>query len=176
MLLYQLPDLIDWPLVMAQPRYAGGHQAVMETIFGSNARVIAEHIDDDYQGTLAYAYEFGDGTVVILTDYFGSCSGCDAWEDASDSDARTLIQSMVHSARLFHNGVRGAYDYCTTVEDEAGEYPFHTASNLTVQLATILLNYVGICPRCGEMSIHIYEQGPAVCQPCLAQLQAVGEP
>jgi hypothetical protein len=107
----ELEKYIDWDLVIKQPRYAGGHEDVMFNIFGKNASVIAHWIEDDYQGSEAFAYQFPDGSVVLITDYFGSCSGCDAWEDATDEDAKGMIRDMVSSSRVFSN-IKDAIVFC----------------------------------------------------------------
>ena len=130
---HQLPRLIDWDLVMLQDRYAGGHIEVMQNIFGSSATVIAEYVRDDYQGGEAFAYLLYDGFVAIITDYFGSCSGCDSWSGATDADAKTMIMSLVNSARLF-DSVEDAALYCEFVQDNAEEYAMHAAWHLTSQL------------------------------------------
>jgi hypothetical protein len=117
---------------MKQSRYAGGHEDVMFNIFGRNASVIAHWIDDDYQGSEAFAYQFSDGSVVLITDYFGSCSGCDAWEDSSDEDARGMIRDMVSSSRLFSN-INDAITFCEG-NLKGFEYPFESCSNLVNML------------------------------------------
>jgi hypothetical protein len=131
-----LEKYIDWDLVMKQVRYAGGHEDVMRNIFGSNAKVIASWIEDDYQGAEAFAYQFTDGTVVLATDYFGSCSGCDAWEDSSEEDARGLIREIVSSSRVFST-VKEALSFCQG-NLEAFNYPFDRCSNLVDQLKHII--------------------------------------
>jgi len=89
---------------MKAERCASGHSDVMEKIFYNNcAVVIASWIEDNYQGGEAYAYLFKDGYLVIIQDSFGSCSGCDSWEDASDQDAERLIRAMVNSSKIFKN-------------------------------------------------------------------------
>jgi hypothetical protein len=42
-----------------------------------------------------------DGRFAWYQDSFGSCSGCDAWEDAPDKDVRSLCISLANSARVF---------------------------------------------------------------------------
>lgn len=130
----ELPGLIDWPRVMKQPRYAGGHEDIMRAIFGENAEVIADWVADDYQGTEAFAYKFPDRSVVIMTDYFGTCSGCDAYEDADDGEVRAAVTSLVNSARLFPT-VRDAIIYCMDNDKEASEFPFRVAYHLLPLLA-----------------------------------------
>ena len=132
-------DSVDWEKVISAPRFAGGHTEVMLAIFGNKAVVIAEYFENDYQGTEAFAYRFSDGTIAILTDWFGSCPGCDSWEDSSDEDARNMIRSLVTSARIFSD-LYQAIEFCTTVEDDAMEYPFHAARELVSQLKEQIKN------------------------------------
>ncbi len=99
---HELPDAINWAAILAAPKYAGGHNAVMEAIFEGHARVIASWVDSGYGGEEAFAYQFPDNSVAILTDYFGSCSGCDMWDDSpAEADIRAAIGSLVNSARVF---------------------------------------------------------------------------
>lgn len=49
-----LKDLIDWKNVMLQPRYAGGHEDIMENLF-QNATIIASYIENNYQGCEGFA-------------------------------------------------------------------------------------------------------------------------
>ena len=126
-----LVDLIDWPLVMSQPRYAGGHEEVMRSIFGPSAEVIAWWHEDDYQGTVAIAHKLPDGRFTVMTDYYGSCSGCDCWDDATDDDARQMVVDLANSARVF-NSLEDAKAWCATVDDRyrPENYPFYSAKNL----------------------------------------------
>ena len=125
----ELVDKIDWARVLKAPRYAGGHQEVMDSIFGAFGTVIAEWVEADYQGSLAYAYRFPDGTVAIITDYFGSCSGCDVWEDIGNAGAKRMIMSLVTSARVFPS-VYAASLWAAKAGDEAEDYPFSAARQL----------------------------------------------
>lgn len=70
-----LKDWIDWESVLKVSRYAGGHSEVMERLF-MGAEVIAFWIEDDWQGEEAFAYRMPYGAIVVVTDSFGSCSGC----------------------------------------------------------------------------------------------------
>lgn len=127
-------DAIDWYLVLAAPRYAGGHVEVMRTMFGDKANVIGEWIEDDYQGDEAFAYEFGDGTIAIVTDSFGSCSGCDSWEDATDDEARHMVQELAINARLFPTRDE-ARKFCEDGTDAAEQYTMRAAKNLAGSLS-----------------------------------------
>lgn len=126
-----LEELIDWKLVMEAPRYAGGHEDVMNAMFGNKAKVISNWVEDDYQGTTAWAYEFEDGTVAIMTDWFGSCSGCDAWEDCTDDDARNMILGLCGSAKHFQT-LEQAKDWTKNISprEEPTDFPWEAAQNL----------------------------------------------
>jgi hypothetical protein len=127
----ELLDLVNWRSVLAAPRYAYGHEQVMAAIFDGAAKVVTQWIDGDYSGELAFAYEFPDGSVAIATDYYGSCSGCDAWCEASDEDAKQMVKSLVGSMRLF-GSVSEARDYIRVgIDNEPGtEFSMRAAKNL----------------------------------------------
>lgn len=136
--LHQLPDWIDWDKVMTKERYASGHEDVMRSIFRNPVKVIAEWVEDDYQGEEAFAYQFPDGSIVLITDYFGSCSGCDSWEGASDNEARAMIESLVHSARI-KPSIDAALVFCNEEAlNDASEYPFKACNNLVDQLRKLV--------------------------------------
>lgn len=126
-----LTELIDWQTVLAAPRYAGGHEEVMRSIFGAGSEVIAWWSEDDYQGTIAIAHKLADGRVVVMTDYYGSCSGCDCWEDATDDDAKKQVLDLVNNARVF-GSLETAQAWCADINatQKPHEYPFEAARNL----------------------------------------------
>ena len=126
-----LESLIDWPLVLSQPRYAGGHEQVMRNIFGKNAEVLDFWNEGDWQGTIAVAYKFSNGEVAIMTDYYGSCSGCDSWEDSSDTQARDMILGLCGSAKQF-DSVELAKEWIKNIDSdkEPWHYPWQAAKNL----------------------------------------------
>ena len=78
---------------------------------------------------MATDFEFPDGTVRISTDDYGSGAGCDAWEDAGNDDVRTMVTSLVTSARVFAT-VEEARAFCSNPKD-AEDYPFDAAVNLS---------------------------------------------
>ena len=127
-------DSVDWDSVMKAPRYARGHEEVMRTMFGDKAKVIGEYVEDDYQGDEAFAYEFEDGTIAIITDSFGSCSGCDSWEDATDEEARNMVRELAINARLFPNRVE-AREFCENGTDAAEQWTMRAAKNLVGALS-----------------------------------------
>lgn len=126
-----LIDLVDWPVVMSQSRCAGGHEDVLLNIFGPTSLVIAWWSEDDYQGTVAIATLLQDGRIVVMTDYYGSCSGCDGWDCATDEDARKMITDLVNSAKVFDNAL-DAKEWCANVDSvkEPQFYPFESAKHL----------------------------------------------
>lgn len=89
---------------MPMSRYAGGHDDQMKGLF-KDAKVIAHYNEGDYQGQVATCVEFIEGEfagkVAIYNDYYGSCSGCDSWEDASDDDVRKMCIDLSNGAYLF---------------------------------------------------------------------------
>ena len=95
-----LKELIDWEAIMPMPRYAGGHDDQMCGLFRGST-LIAHYNEGDYQGVVATCVKLEDGRFVIYNDYYGSCSGCDAWEDASDEDVRAMCINLANSAKIF---------------------------------------------------------------------------
>jgi len=99
-----LKDMLDWDKIMIQPRYAGGHTEIMESLF-KDSMVIAEYCSGDYQGMVGYIYAVWYGPdffkLVVLTDYYGSCSGCDSWEDADDESVKNMCVTLANNAHMF---------------------------------------------------------------------------
>ena len=96
----ELQNLIDWTNIYKMPRYAGGHDEQMKGLF-IGAKVIAQWKQDDYQGIVATCVKIPDGRYLLYNDYFGSCSGCDAWEDATDEEVKNLCITLANSAYIF---------------------------------------------------------------------------
>ena len=115
-----LKDIINWDVVMTQPRTAGGHQEIMDKLF-INAEVLAKHVQNDYQGELGYVYQLEDKRVVITNDYFGSCSGCDAYEDSTDEQLRNLCIQLANNSRTFEN-IPEAMNFLRSVKQDHAIY------------------------------------------------------
>jgi hypothetical protein len=96
----RLQDLIDWDSIIPMDRYAGGHDAQMRGLF-KGATVLAHWNEGDWQGQVATMAKLSDGRIVVYDDYYGSCSGCDAWEDATDQTVRKLCIDLANGARIF---------------------------------------------------------------------------
>jgi len=96
----RLKELIDWDAIMPMPRYAGGHDEQMQGLI-KGASVLSHWNEGDYSGSVATALLLADGRVAMYNDYYGSCSGCDSWEDATDSDVRKLCEGLANGAYVF---------------------------------------------------------------------------
>lgn len=96
----ELQNLIDWKNIYKMPRYAGGHDEQMKGLF-IGAKVIAHWKQDEYQGVVATCVKIPDGRYLLYNDFFGSCSGCDAWEDATDEEVKNLCITLANSAYIF---------------------------------------------------------------------------
>jgi len=86
----ELIERIDWENILKMSRYAGGHDEQMKGLL-KDVEVITHWNEGDYQGEVATVVKLKDTKeIVAYTDYYGSCSGCDAWEDADDSSVKTM--------------------------------------------------------------------------------------
>jgi hypothetical protein len=113
-----LQNLIDWDAIMPLARYAGGHDSQMKALF-KDANVIAHYNEGDWQGVVATAVQLADGRYCWYEDSYGSCSGCDAWEDASDESVRTLCINLANSARISNSYEELINDLSNSTKDSA---------------------------------------------------------
>ncbi len=123
-----LKDLLDWDKILEAPRGAGGHEDIMTVLF-KDAVVIASYIEDGWQGTEAFAYHLADDRYVLVTDYFGSCGGCDNYESASNEEIHELCVALANNARIF-DSLDEMINYIEGVEEEAGSYPMWASTSL----------------------------------------------
>ncbi len=99
----KLIDRIDWENIMKMDRCSGGHDEQMRGLL-KNVTVFGHWNEGYYQGTVATCVMLMDTCeTVIYNDYYGSCSGCDAWEDASDEDVVRLCKQLAAGAYIFAN-------------------------------------------------------------------------
>ena len=99
----KLINRIDWKNIMKMPRCAGGHDEQMRGLL-KNVTVLGHWNEGDYQGYVATCVQLNDtGEIVIYNDLYGSCSGCDQWEDATDDDVRQMCRQLVCGAYVFKN-------------------------------------------------------------------------
>lgn len=97
----KLVDRINWDAIIPLPRYAGGHDEQMKNLL-KDVTIIAHWNEGDYQGMVATCVQLNDTKeVVIYNDYYGSCSGCDAWEDATDDEVREMCRQLATGAYIF---------------------------------------------------------------------------
>lgn len=97
-----LQSLIDWENIMKMERYAGGHDEQMQGLF-KGAKVVAHWNEGDYQGMVATCVKLPDGRFAIYNDYYGSCSGCDSWEDATDDEVKAMCINLSNGTFIFQS-------------------------------------------------------------------------
>ena len=98
----ELQNQIDWDSIMKMPRYAGGHDEQMQGLF-KDSEVVAHWNEGGYQGVVATCVKLSDGRYAIYNDYYGSCSGCDAWEGSSDDEIKSMCIGLSNSAKVFQS-------------------------------------------------------------------------
>lgn len=96
-----LINRIDFEKVLSFKRCAGGHDDQMNNLI-MNSTLLSDYNEGDYQGKVATMIQLNDiGEVVIYSDYYGSCSGCDAWKDADDDEVKTMCIQLASTAKIF---------------------------------------------------------------------------
>ena len=139
-----LKDFLDWDRIMKAKRYSGGHSDVMDVLF-INGIVLGSVSSDDYQGNIGYAYLVYGWTntakIVLISDSYGSCSGCDQWEDAGDEDVRQLCTNLANDAHSF-DSIEEAIAWLYKAAADGTYYEWRElgtqlASELTEKLAEI---------------------------------------
>jgi len=101
---------------MQLPRYAGGHDEQMIFLF-KDSELIAHWNEEDYQGMVATCVKLSNGKYAIYNDYYGSCSGCDSWEGASDEEVKSMCIDLANGAYIFSS----LDDVKTFLSDESNE-------------------------------------------------------
>ena len=97
-----LQNMIDWDSIMKMDRYAGGHDEQMQGLI-TGSTVIGHWNEGDYQGMVATCIMLPDGRFAIYNDYYGSCSGCDSWEDATDEEVKNMCIGLANGAYVFQS-------------------------------------------------------------------------
>lgn len=110
-----LQQLIDWESIYKMPRCAMGHDEQMKGLF-KDAKVIAHWNEGSYQGMVATCVKLPDGRYLIYNDYYGSCSGCDSWEGATDEEVKKMCIDLANGAYIF----RSFEDVITFLSQEEG--------------------------------------------------------
>lgn len=96
----EMQALINWEEIMKMDRWAGGHDEQMKGLF-KNAEVVGHWNEGDYHGMVATCVKLPNSKYAIYNDYYGSCSGCDAWEDASDENVKSMCIDLANGAYIF---------------------------------------------------------------------------
>lgn len=146
--LYYISDtiqsLIDWDSIYKMPRYAGGHDEQMKGLF-LGATVIAHWNEGSYQGTVATCVKLPDGRYLLYNDYYGSCSGCDAWEDATDEEVKKMCIDLANGAYIF-NSLQDVITFLS--QDTFDAFEWETCAKPLLSLVNL---YCFMCSlrRCG---------------------------
>jgi Fe-S cluster biogenesis protein NfuA len=114
-----LQEQLDWDNLMKMPRYAGGHDKQMQGLF-KNAKVIGHWNEGDWSGEVATCVQLEDKRFAIYNDYYGSCSGCDSWESATDKTVKAMCISLANSAYVFES-LEDVIEFLSS-EDKKGEW------------------------------------------------------
>ncbi len=100
----ELQKQINWDAIMKMERCAGGHDEQMKGLF-KNVDVIAHWNEGGWQGMVATCVRFNKGKFKgkygIYNDYYGSCSGCDSWEGATDENVRVMCIGLSNGTYIF---------------------------------------------------------------------------
>jgi hypothetical protein len=112
---------IDFDKILPMSRYAGGHDEQMKGLL-KNVKVLSHWNEGDYSGSVATMVQLRDTKeVVIYSDYYGSCSGCDSWEDAGDTSVREMCKQLASTARIFKNK-KEALSFLKTPREEGKDF------------------------------------------------------
>jgi len=93
----ELFKLMNTENLLKMERWSGGHDEQMKKLI-KGARVISHYNEGGYQGVVATIVQIPSGEFVAYTDYYGSCSGCDAWEDATDESVLKMCQDLIYTS------------------------------------------------------------------------------
>jgi hypothetical protein len=135
-----LKDLLNWEGIKA----ANARQAATLNNLFLNSQVLAAVDEGDYQGTVGYAYLVFGWTdfakIVVLTDSYGSCSGCDIWQslegDGHGEEIRNMCIQLANNAHNF-DSIEEAIDFLEkeVPKDESAYWDLRsTAASLASEL------------------------------------------
>lgn len=106
-------------------------------VLSGQGKVIAIWYEDGYHGQLAIAVESNDGSVFLMTDYFGTCSYCCAWQGSDNNERVQLMRAMISSARVFASR-SDAVRFCQGVDDTTKQKSEHFAFQVAKELANLI--------------------------------------
>lgn len=99
----ELQQYINWNELYEFERCAGGHDDQMKYLF-KGSELMGYWNEGDYQGMVATCVYLPQiDKFVVYNDYYGSCSGCDSWEDASDEEVENMCINLANGAFIFNN-------------------------------------------------------------------------
>lgn len=130
-------DIINWEVLMKLPRYAGGHDEQMKSLF-KGSEVIAHYNEGDYQGYVATCVKLPSGEYAIYSDSYGSCSGCDVWECASDDEVRQMCVQLACGSLIFKT-LEDVKEFLASPPDDAIFWEWRQEQG---GLGEILLRYI----------------------------------
>jgi hypothetical protein len=81
---------------------AGGHMHIVPKLF-KGATLNSYVSTKDYQGTELVIINTIDDEYLMCTDFYGSCSGCDAWEGATNEDILILSKNFITNGFVFRS-------------------------------------------------------------------------
>lgn len=107
----KMSDFINWETMLdgkRTSRCSGSHIEQLSNLFKDSV-VIASNSNGYYQGDdcLVFLFTPADPKIepklVLVTSYFGSCSGCDSWDGANDKHLGELLIAIANNARTFNS-------------------------------------------------------------------------
>lgn len=116
-----LKENLNWNEIYDAPRYAGGHEAVMEVLFKNTEVVASYHQHIKEKGELSYIYYLND-EYVLVTDYFGKPLEYDPWESATDEEIKGLCTQLANNAHRFDTLTEVINFLTKEVKEDQGSY------------------------------------------------------
>lgn len=112
---------INFEEIMPLERNVGGHEEQMKKLF-MYTLLIAYQKDEGCSGHEAVCTLMPDGYYGLYSYYFGTCSGCDPWIDATDEEVRHLCKTIASNAKFFKN-LDDVVEYLDEINDYTLDWP-----------------------------------------------------
>lgn len=104
--------LIDIEAILTRKKewYASGQGELFELAF--NKLIHIETVGGgDYSGVFGFAFKLPDKRILLFTDYYGSCSGCDGLDGADAKFALEYVVGHVSSSMVLCESKKEAIIY-----------------------------------------------------------------
>lgn len=124
---------INFEEIMPLERTAGGHEEQMKKLF-KDTFVISYQKDEGCSGIEATCVLMPDGAYGLYDDYFGTCSGCDSWIDATDEEVRHLCKTLANNAKFFKN-LDDVVEYLDEINEPTVDWPIKMKAQILEYLA-----------------------------------------